>query len=223
MKSASSLHAIILARSGSKRIPGKNFSLEFEPGRTLLQIAIEKTLEVAGSALVSTDSEHVADIAAGHGADTIISPHHGDNSTSIDAVCYAADAHGWTGTVLLAQLTSPLVEVEHIRSAVEAFDGTHPLFAARSASEIFWAWDEDGPIFPQWQGVRSQEHPHAYLPAGAFYVGTIEHFRDRENFMRRGWRPFEIPREMAIDVDTIDDLRYTQWQARRLRDLQQAQ
>ena len=38
------MNAIILARSGSKRMPGKNFSLEFSPGNTLLKMAIEKAL-----------------------------------------------------------------------------------------------------------------------------------------------------------------------------------
>ena len=61
--------AVIPARGGSKRIPGKNRKLF--AGKPLIAYSIEAALESAefSKVIVSTDSQEVSDIAISYGAD----------------------------------------------------------------------------------------------------------------------------------------------------------
>lgn len=200
---------IILARSGSKRIPGKNFSLELYPGKTLLELALEKAKRLSSQVFLSTDKEHIAEIAEREGVKARLSPYHTDKSSSVDAVLYLAEKESLEENVVLLQVTSPLVTAKDIKKAMDAYIG-RPLFAAREAKEVSWAWTACNPLFPKWQGVRSQDLPPVFLPCGAFYICSVDHLREHKSFMF-GAFPIRVPKERAIDIDTLFDLEYAKW------------
>ena len=200
---------IILARSGSKRIPKKNYLVELTPGQSLLSLCIKKGLRISNKVTVSSDSELVLKLAKDEGAKTILSPYHNDDSTSVDAVLFWAQERGTTGPILLLQLTSPLVEVEEIERAIDEFDG-QPIFAASEMKRGFQIWNLNHALFPEFQGVRSQDLPTAFLPCGAFYITTERVLEERKSFMD-GARPFGIAEERAIDIDTPEDLEFARW------------
>lgn len=211
------LSVVILARSGSKRLPGKNYSIELYPGKTLLALAIEKGVQF-GEVIVSSDVKKVTQLAEKEGAHTIISPHHADTSTSVDAVLYACEHFALTGDLLLLQVTSPLVDVGEIRHGLSVFaEQKRPVFAAKETYEPFWAWTSEAPLFPDCQGVRSQNLPRCYVPCGAFFFTTVNWLFEYRSFFAPGAVPVAVPRELAIDIDTIEDLELAKWQAQRLR------
>jgi N-acylneuraminate cytidylyltransferase len=208
---------IILARSGSKRLPGKNYRVELSPGKTLLEIAVSKSLEI-GEVLVSTDKAEIVRQVENYGASGMLSPHHGDTSTSENAVLYAIEQKKLTGTIILVQVTAPLITVEDIRRGVDMFEeNQRPVFGAMETQLPFWAWNENGPLFPEWQGVRSQCLPRAYLPCGAFFVSSAELLIKNESFYAPSPVPCIVPPERAIDIDTKEDLEFAKWQAQRLQ------
>ena len=108
------------------------------------------------------------------------------------------------GTILLMQLSSPFVKISEIERALEEYIG-QPIFAAKRSHQVNWAWRETSPIFPEFQSVRSQDLPLAFLPCGAFYIVEAEKLRVSRDFFA-GARPFEIPEEQGLDIDTPLDL-----------------
>lgn len=203
------MNVIILARSGSKRIPKKNYLIELTPGQSLLSICVKKGLEISPEVTVSSDSDLVLKLAGNEGAKTIKSPHHEDTSSSVDAVLFWIKQKNITGTILLLQLTSPLVTAEDIREAVEKFNG-NPIFAAKEMRRGFQIWDEKKPLFPEYQGVQGQNLPPAYLPCGAFYITTVEKLKKTKSFMA-GATPYGIPEERSVDIDIQEDLEFARW------------
>ncbi len=107
--------ALILARGGSKRLPGKNIRALL--GKPLLAWSIEAGLACPAidRVVVSTDSQQVADVARSHGADVpFLRPAAlaADSSTSADAALHALDFLAQGGqeydAVMLLEPTSPL-------------------------------------------------------------------------------------------------------------------
>ena len=108
--------ALILARGGSKRLPGKNVRPLL--GRPLLAWSIEAALAcpVIERVLVSTDSRQIADVARTYGAQApFLRPDAlaADSSSSADAALHALDflaAHSGQeyDAVMLLEPTSPL-------------------------------------------------------------------------------------------------------------------
>jgi CMP-N,N'-diacetyllegionaminic acid synthase len=107
---------LILARGGSKRLPGKNIRMLH--GKPLIAWSIQAALAcpAIGMTLVSTDAQDIADVALKFGAEVpFIRPQElaQDRSTSADAAIHAID---WLrhqrglefDVVLLLEPTSPL-------------------------------------------------------------------------------------------------------------------
>ena len=121
--------AVVPARRGSKRLPGKN--IRELGGKPLITWTIDSALEsgLFCDVLVSTDDPRAADIAIASGAlvpwlrpaDLAL-----DETPSIEVVIHALsyyeDSHGAVDAVMLLQPTSPFRSIGTIRRAIELFD-----------------------------------------------------------------------------------------------------
>jgi CMP-N,N'-diacetyllegionaminic acid synthase len=92
--------ALIPARAGSKRIPGKN--VRILAGHPLLAYTIRAAIQasVFDAVFVSTESEQIAEIAQGYGAEVpFLRPPHlaGDRSPDIEWVTHTLDQLATTG------------------------------------------------------------------------------------------------------------------------------
>ena len=118
--------AIIPARGGSKRLPGKN--IKALGGKPLIAWTIEAALHSGcfDRVIVSTDDQAIADVAVAFGAEVpFLRPVElsGDMATSDAVIEHAVN---WLeqhealtiDTVALLQPTSPFRHAEHIKSAV---------------------------------------------------------------------------------------------------------
>ncbi|HEL8615235.1 TPA: acylneuraminate cytidylyltransferase family protein, partial [Legionella pneumophila] len=117
--------AIIPARAGSKRLPGKNIKLL--AGKPLIAHTIDAALQsnCCEQVVVSTDSQEIADIAIQHGASVpwLRPASLSDDSSNIeDAVIDLLNNYKKINvhfdSVLLLQPTSPFRKPETIREAV---------------------------------------------------------------------------------------------------------
>lgn len=121
--------AIIPARGGSKRLPGKNIKLL--AGKPLLVWSIEAALDsgLFEHVYVSTDCEQIAQIAREAGAEVpFLRPEHlaTDVATSNDVITHLVDyveqhTHENVSVVALLQPTSPLRRSSHIKEAWQTF------------------------------------------------------------------------------------------------------
>jgi N-acylneuraminate cytidylyltransferase len=112
--------ALVPARAGSTRVPGKNIAPL--AGHPLIAYAIAAALEAQlfTTVLVSTDSEEIAAIARRYGADTLLRPTELATATSPDLewVLHAMDGRDEECFALLRP-TSPFRSAETIRRAFE--------------------------------------------------------------------------------------------------------
>ena len=120
--------AIILARGGSKRIPGKN-TINF-CGKPLLLWTIEqcKKVKEIASIWVSSDSKEILKLAEKNGCYIITRPHslsEDDSSSASDwehAIKVIEQHEGKIDTFIAPQVTSPVREPEDMSEALHIFE-----------------------------------------------------------------------------------------------------
>lgn len=213
------LVAIIPARSGSKRLPGKNIK-DF-CGKPIIAYAIEAALGagIFDMVMVSTDSEHIAEIARKYGAEV---PFLRSEATSND---FAVDRD--VQLEVLGELKkrglefdamayiypcSPFTTSERLVEAVDEFKRTGATMVLPVATyscnpyRSFYI-DDNGRVkykFPEYTYTRSQDLPLLYHSCGQFSVMKIEDFLDPEKALDN-WVPIIIPEQEAQDIDTPSD------------------
>ena len=213
--------AVIPARGGSKRVPGKNIrSLLGEP-------AIAYTIRAAVDSglfervVVSTDSAAIAAVALEHGAEvpfvrqaSLADDHTPVSEVTVDAL-ERLDPHG-TAYRHVAQLmpNCPLRTAGDVRDSYAQFERTsapsqlsvtrfgwqNPWWAMRRAPSMTLE-----PLFAQEVTRRSQDLPDLFCPTGVIWWATADTLRTARMFhvpARTGW---EIPWQRAVDIDTEDD------------------
>lgn len=215
--------ALITARGGSKRIPGKN--LRLLGGKPLIVWTIEAALgaKTISRVLVSTDDEKIAEAAARAGADVpFLRPAalSGDNSPHYDVVAHALDwlehEEGQSPELLcLLQPTSPLrtsTDIDGLIGLVETSGAdtgftvskvpVHPAYMYRLDAE---GWSQS--YLPrQDKYLRSQDVEPLYYVNGAAYVLHPATFRKRRSILCDRPVSYIMPPERAVDIDDEHDL-----------------
>lgn len=215
--------ALIAARGGSQRLPGKN--IRPLGGRPLIvwSINVSKGIPEICDILVSTDDSAIAEVARAAGAlvpwlrpaklATAM-------ASSVDVCLHALDWYeGEIGTVdglLLLQPTCPFRSRDTIRRGIELFrvHQHRPVLGVSPAkSHPMWCFRLEGATMrPFVKGgglhLRSQELPSAYVVNGALYLITPADLRSLRSFYGEATVPLVIsePRE-CIDIDTEWDWR----------------
>lgn len=213
--------AVIPARGGSRRVPGKNI-------RPLLgNPAIAYTIRAAiGSGVfervvVSTDSDEIARIARDAGADvpfvrdaSLADDHTPVSLATVDAL-ERLDPCGERYTVV-AQLMAncPLRNANDVRESYRQFVDTGAP-AQLSVTRFgwlnpWWAMQRGNdfvldPLFGDRVTAPSQSLPELYCPTGAIWWARADVLRAARTFHVPGRTGWEISWQHAVDVDTEDD------------------
>lgn len=213
--------AIVTARSGSKRLPGKN--VRDLCGKPLFVWSVLAGLNCPQIArtIVSTDSAEYQRIAIRAGADCpwLRDPAlAADEASSAEVVKDVLDRLGDTvdqyRALVLLQPTSPLRTSDDISGALALYESRNaPAVVSVSEAECPPAWmgqlladlvmDEFVPL--EFRGLRSQDLGDWYRLNGAVYVIGIEAFRREHGFKPQGTLAYVMPRERSVDVDTAFD------------------
>lgn len=215
--------AIIPARAGSKRLPGKNIKLL--GGKPLIQWSIEGAFEHSEivDCLVTTDSKEIADISRSLGAFVPwLRPHElaTDTSLSIDVVLHAVEWYqknkGTVDGVLLLQPTSPFRSYESLNEAFQKFSEYNFEKTILSFSRLdyhpYWTFYKEGefmkPIFSDEKlQSRSQDLPFAYRINGSIYLVPTKWLMEKKSLYTKDIIPiFAKSAREEIDIDTLEDL-----------------
>jgi len=210
--------ALITARGGSKRIPGKNIRLL--GGKPLIEWSIDvvKGIPEICDVLVTTDDPKIADIARDVGALVPwLRPAElaTDTATSVDVSLHALEwyesENGKVDGLLLLQPTSPFRKRTTIQQGIAYFidHQQRPVLGVSPAkSHPMWCYSLDGDImrpFVENKGEhqRSQDLPLAYVINGAFYLIAPKDLRKSRSFYSGNMMPLVIedPGE-SLDIDT---------------------
>lgn len=210
--------AIVPARGGSKRLPGKNIKLL--GGKPLINWTIEIALGIPEiyETLVSTDSPEIAFVAKGAGANVpwlrpaILST---DHANSVDVAIHALDwyeaEYGIVDGLLLLQPTSPFRTQATIKHGIELFKSNNyqPVIGVSPVRDHpMWTFKmKNGYLVPFLEhngfGVRSQNLETAFVANGSFYLISPEELRREKSFIGKWTLPLIIEStNEGIDIDT---------------------
>lgn len=216
--------AVIPARGGSKRVPGKNIMDFF--GKPMIAWTIEaaKASGLFDKIIVSTDDEEIAKVSREWGAEV---PFLRDNK---------ADDHSPVSE-------ATIVTLKQLEAAGEQFDDVVQLFAVcplRTAEDIKSAYSfytEKGRPFvlssfkyvwmnPWWAmkfndqneatwifedaKKRSQDLPELFCPTGAIWIADVQSLYEDNSFYGKGHIFWEIDWKHAVDIDNYEDVALAQ-------------
>lgn len=212
--------AVITARGGSKRIPGKNIR-EFA-GRPMLAwpIVAAQKAGIFDRIIVSTDSEEIAAVASSWGAEVpfMRPPHLADDHTpTAPVLLHALDALEAQGSVVSYACciypTAPFLRPDDLRRGLDELRRTGSPVALSVTTfdfpilRAFKRCEDDSVAFhwPEYELTRSQDLPEFYHDAGQFYWVDATAFRRSRRLIMPGARPVVLPRKRVQDLDTPED------------------
>jgi pseudaminic acid cytidylyltransferase len=212
--------AIIPARGGSKRIPGKNIKLFC--GKPLIAYSIEvaQRCQTFDKIIVSTDSEEVAEVAKAYGAEVPFSrpvalsdDYVGTGPVVRHAIqtCIERDFKPQFCCCIYA--TAPMLQAAYLKQGYEqlraapdknfAFSVTSFAFPIQRAIRLKEGGVE--PIQAENISKRSQDLEEAYHDAGQFYWGHCQAFLEGKPTFSTSSIPIILPRYLVQDIDTPED------------------
>ncbi len=212
---------VIPARAGSKRIPNKN--IRPFAGKPIIwhSIAAAHRSGLFEHIYVSTDSEKIAAIAREGGAEVpfIRPPELADDHIPIYDVLAHAVKWMKNNEINIKYLcciyaTAPFVKSEYLSQGFEivssgianrAFTVAHypaPVLKALKTNEHGYL----EMMYPEYKYARSQDLPVGYYNAGQFHWYKAEYFKEDHTSAHDGAIPIYIPRYLAHDIDTLEDL-----------------
>ncbi|MCB2107222.1 MAG: acylneuraminate cytidylyltransferase family protein [Rhodobacteraceae bacterium] len=217
--------AFVPARSGSKRVPGKNIKLLAGKPLVLWTLKAFAKAPSVDKVIFSTDSEEYWRIATDYlGTDKLVlddrtAEEAGDKVKIFD---YLKSAHAkifksTQGTFVMGLPTVPFRNAQHVESAIGLHKKTgKPVFSAvEYGFPISFAftiandgdWNPVSTSSPMVTGnTRSQDQVAAYHPNGAIYVRAIADLAKPDlNSLYDGATPFLMDRKYSVDIDNEAD------------------
>ena len=212
--------AVIPARGGSKRIPGKNIRLF--AGKPVMSYSIKAALESGcfDEVVVSTDDEAIAAIARDYGATTPFKrpPALADDHTVLaEVITHAIDWYQAQGhEVSLACCvfaTAPFISAADLKAGQDALISKGMRFALSVTSFAFAVQralmlSDEGTVnamYPQYRLTRSQDLDEGWHDAGQFCWGTAAAFIQKLPVFAPHTVAVKLPRHRVQDLDTLED------------------
>ena len=214
---------IILARGGSKRLPGKNIK-PFH-GRPLISYAIAavKDCSYVDTIVVSTDDEAIATVAREYGAEVpFMRPAElaTDTATSLSAMQHAVTFYKEQGKdfdfIVLIQPTVPGVMLDDITKLIEKvidMGSNSGITVSEITDPPAWMYrmSDTGELSAYMQDApdaRSQDLEKLYRVNGAVYVTKRDILMERNQIIdKESCVGVLMPRERSVDIDTEADFK----------------
>ena len=217
--------AITLARGGSKAIKNKNIvKINNKPliSYTIKEVKKSKYID---EYIVSTDSKKIKKVAEKFGANVpFLRPKNisSDKATSVDALVHAVN---WMEKyenikydyIIEIMCTNPLKKVKDIDEiikkivntgadsviAVHKLEDNHPI----RIKKIIKGKIKDFTLKEIPETRRQDLKPDAYIRSGSIYALKRKHLMvEKLRYGSRNSRPYILPQERAVNIDTIADL-----------------
>ena len=219
--------AVIPARGGSKRVPGKN--LMPLAGRPLVAHSIAHALAstYVREVYVSTESDEIAAVARACGAEIVARPPElaSDEATSESAVLHALDDRVQRGLpdpdlVVFLQCTSPVRHRDDIDRAVEKLlaEDADSLFSACENNRLIWALKDGRPYSVSYDYLsrrREQDMEVQYRENGSIYVFRPAVLREHDNRLGGRIAVYEMDYWSSFQIDAVEHADLIEWIMRR--------
>jgi CMP-N-acetylneuraminic acid synthetase len=211
--------AIIPARGGSKRLPGKNIKLI--DGFPLLAFSIlyaQANSEIIDEVYVSTDDQEIKKIALQYGAKVIDRPENlsGDFEPTVSALKHVLQNidHANVANVILLQATNPFRPENLLKETFGIYQkqNFNSLFTVSGNHKKFGKITDKKFIPYNYKiGQRSQDLEPLFYENGLLYITKATLIMD-DIIIAEDAFPFETDHIFAnIDIDTQEDFDYAQY------------
>lgn len=214
--------AIIPARGGSVRLPGKN--IKMLGGKPLIEWSIDVAREVSSidKIFVSTDCVDIANVCMQAGLDVpVLRPKNlaSDKSSTIDGVKHAIEYLKDRGEiydfVLLLQPTSPLRTADHLREAIDMISSKKAdavISVCKCEHSPLWAnslpsdFSMKNFLDENFKNIPSQELPIYYRLNGAIFLVDIKRLYQEQTFiLSSNSYGLEMDAMTSVDIDNEID------------------
>jgi pseudaminic acid cytidylyltransferase len=212
--------AVITARGGSKRIPGKNIRIFAGKPMLAWPILAARAAGVFDRIIVSTDSPDIAAAAKRWGAEVpfmrpaaLSDDHTPTAPVFLHALELLAAESAEPKYACCIYPTAPFLLPEDLRQGLaELRKHTAPTVLSVTTFDFpvlrGFKRCEDGSLafnWPEYELTRSQDLPEFYHDAGQFYWVDVSQFRKTQRLIMPGARPIILPRKRVQDLDTPED------------------
>lgn len=216
--------AVIPARGGSKRIPGKNIK-DFL-GKPIIAYSIEAAIEsgLFDHVIVSSDCDEIASVSKAYGAEVPFkrpAELSDDLTATLPVIAHAIEQANRFYDVAVAEVcclyaTAPLIQVSSLKAAHQKLLGNASLDYVFSAVEFAYpvfrgfTLNQEAAcemLWPKHFLSRSQDLPTVYHDAGQFYWGKSEAFSAERLIFSPLSAPLLLPHDRVQDIDTESDWR----------------
>jgi len=208
-----SVVAVITARGGSKRLPGKNIRLLGSMPLIAWTISAARESRFLDRCILSSDDAEIIQVAREYGCEVpFVRPESlaQDTSTSADVLLHAMRSldKSYDYAVLL-QPTSPFRTGADIDAGIKLCveSGAPSVVSVRKAHEKpewMCTLDGEGRMRFPYTPCESQPCP-LHILNGAVYVVRSDWFVKSAVFKTSETRAFIMPWERSIDIDTLED------------------
>ncbi|NVK18592.1 MAG: acylneuraminate cytidylyltransferase family protein [Methylocystaceae bacterium] len=203
--------AIILARGGSKRIPGKNVRLFGDKPMIVWTLEAAQKAKTVDRVILSSDDDEIMDVVRKWGGEVPFrrpSELASDEASSADAIMHALnELEIDDGYFVLLQPTSPLRTADDIDQCMYCcFYKNVPLCQSVTHIGFPASWlvsvDQDEYL----QKVGFDPDVDLFRPNGAVYVADVKWFKQHQSFWAEGQTiSYEMPFIRSVDIDTEND------------------
>lgn len=220
--------AIIPARGGSKRIPGKNIR-EF-CGKPMIAWSIRAALDSKcfDRVIVSTDNNSIANIARNHGAEVpfqrpaeLADDHVGTTPVMRHAIEWLEQKGEKVDLACCIYATAPFISASSVREGCKTMKSTECEFAF-SVTRFRYPIERAlrlntgrvEMIDPSKFNTRSQDLEERFHDAGQFYWGTCQAWLDEKEVLNSNSIPINLASHLVQDIDTLEDWQRAEWMFR---------
>lgn len=211
--------AIIPARGGSKGVPGKNIKLI--AGKPLIAYTIEQAFasQSIERVFVSTDDQHIADVATKYGAEVVWRPASisGDTAPSESAVLHALDhleqkEQFVPDLLCFLQCTSPIRGRNDIDDAIATLiaEQSDSLLTVSPSHRFLWRQSEAGAQAINYDfraRPRRQDMETQYVENGSFYLFRPSVIRKTGNRLGGKISLHIMSESASFEIDSLLDFK----------------
>jgi N-acylneuraminate cytidylyltransferase len=225
--------AIIPARGGSKRIPGKNIK-DFL-GKPIIAYSIQAALasNLFSEVMVSTDDEKIAAVAQTYGAVVPFlrsNKNSDDHATTVDVLLEVLDSYQEQGQsfefACCLYPTAPFIKEHFLKSTFDTLiekqaDSVFPVLPFSFPIQRALKISPQGKMSlfqPAQRHTRSQDLEKAYHDSGQFYWFQVAKLRKAKALWTNNTFPIVISEMEAQDIDYPEDWKVAEFKYKLLHD-----
>lgn len=207
--------ALLPARGGSKRIPGKN--LKLLNGKPLLSYALEavKSSSIFDEIVISSDSRDILDFGINQGVMTHNRTEKlsDDFSTISEVTIDFIENAGLVDTDVVCCVlpSNPFLKSSSLLEAsliLDAWDFVFPVIEAQKPIERSLSRSKTGLTKitdSRFEFVRTQDLPSRFYDAGQFYLAQVQTWLSGKSILSSNSFGIELPSGSIVDIDTEED------------------